>query len=175
MASMEIILIKWEVNMKNLKALILDVDGTLTDGGIYIGDNGEQFKQFHARDGYGIRHILPELGIIPVIITGRQSKIVENRCKELGISVVVQGVEDKCPAMVEILNDLGISPGEAAYMGDDLNDLECMKNVGIKACPKDAVDEIQNISDYVSSKDAGHGAVRDFIDWIKKNEKEIDS
>ena len=152
----------------NVKALIMDVDGTLTDGGIYIGNQGEVMKKFDVRDGYAIHNILPSLGIIPIIITGRTSKIVENRCKELGITELVQGSLCKAEDMRSVLAKLGIALEETAYIGDDLPDKECMELVGICGCPADAVEEIKDMCDFVSGKNGGNGAVRDFIEWIKK-------
>ncbi len=150
-----------------IKALVMDIDGTLTDGGLYIGDQGEEVKRFHVKDGYGICHLLPSMGIIPIIITGRNSKIVVNRCKELGITRIVQASSDKVKDMLRILQLEGISVEETAYIGDDLNDYECMEKVAIKGCPCDAVEEIRKISNYISKSSGGNGAVREFIEWIK--------
>lgn len=150
-----------------IKAFIMDVDGTLTDGGIYIGNQGEMLKRFDVKDGYAIHNMLPLLGITPIIITGRISQIVENRCKELGIAELVQGSSCKVNDMMSILDKLGIALEEAAYIGDDLPDKECMEMVGVCGCPIDAVDEIKKICDFVSSQKGGNGAVREFIEWIK--------
>lgn len=148
------------------KYLILDVDGTLTDGKIYIGQNGEVMKAFNIKDGIGIHDILIPAGIIPVIITGRSSDIVLNRCKELGITEVYQGVKNKIEKLTEITKDLK----SVAYIGDDINDLPCMKSVkeagGIIGCPADAVQKVKEISDYICKNEGGDGAVREFIEWI---------
>lgn len=152
-----------------MKALIMDVDGTLTDGGLYISDTGEAMKRFHAKDGYAIHNMLPDMGIIPIIITGRSSKIVLNRCKELGIEHVVQGSVDKVQDMLRILEQLQIRAEETAYIGDDLNDYECMKKVGLRGCPNDAAKEIKEMADYIADCNGGNGAVREFIEWIKGN------
>lgn len=150
---------------KLIKYLIIDVDGTLTDGKIYIGNNGELFKVFDVKDGYGI-HIAISYGIEPIIITGRESVILENRCRELGISRVFQGVNDKINKLNSIIRDFS----EVAYIGDDLNDLDCMKSIkksnGLIGCPANAVKDVKEISDYISSRDGGNGAVREFIEWI---------
>lgn len=151
-----------------IKALIMDVDGTLTDGGIYMGNPGEIMKRFDVRDGYAIHNILPLLGITPIIITGRTSEIVKNRCRELGITELVQGSFCKEEDMCNILNRLGITLEETAYIGDDLPDKECMELVGVCGCPSDAVDEIKTICDFISDKKGGNGAVREFIEWIKE-------
>lgn len=151
---------------KKVKFLIMDVDGTLTDGKIYMGPNGEVAKAFNIKDGCGIHDILIPSGIVPVIITGRQSEIVVNRCKELGIEQIYQGVKNK----VEQLRTLSSDFSTMAYIGDDINDLPCMnliKNAGgIIGCPKDAVQEVIDIADYVADSKGGNGAVREFIEWI---------
>lgn len=144
----------------------MDVDGTLTDGKIYMTNQGELFKAFSIKDGCGIHDLLIPKGIVPIILTGRESKIVYNRCKELGIYHIFQGVSNKAAKLQSIINDLS----EAAYIGDDINDLECMKMIkeshGIIACPKNASKNIKEICDFVSSKNGGDGAVREFIEWI---------
>lgn len=152
---------------KKIKAMVIDVDGTLTDGKIYMGSSGEIMKAFHVRDGYGIHDELPKLGITPIIITGRKSDILLNRCNELGVKFLIQGSKNKVNDMIEILKILNISLSEIAYMGDDVNDLEAMKLAKIKACPCDAVKEVKLISDFIASVGGGEGAVREFIDWIK--------
>ncbi len=159
------------MDKKKIRALIMDVDGTLTDGGIYTGCSGEVMKKFHVRDGLAIKHILPEHGIIPVIITGRSSEIVALRCKELDITDVVQGSQHKLDDLKRILSEKNISPEETAYIGDDINDLECMEYAGITGCPCDAVKEIKETVDYISPFCGGNGAVRDFIEWIINNER----
>lgn len=158
-----------------IKALVMDVDGTLTDGGIYIGNDGEIMKRFNVRDGQAIKHKLPQLGILPIIITGRESRIVSERCKELNIKHLRQNSSNKVQDLLEIVKDENILLEEVAYIGDDYNDIECMKLVGIKACPADAIMDIQNIVDYLSPSKGGYGAVRDFIDWIECYEKDINS
>ena len=148
-----------------IKMLVMDVDGTLTDGKIYMGSDGEVFKAFDVKDGYAIAH-LHEVGIIPVIITGRKSKIVENRAKELNIKEVYQGVSDKVEKLKVVAKDNRVLLEEVAYIGDDLNDLDCMGICGLSACPNDAIDEvIQNVN-YICKHSGGNGAVREFIEYI---------
>lgn len=153
-------------NMKNVKYLVMDVDGTLTDGKIYMGENGEILKVFNIKDGYGIRNIAILRGINPIIITGRSSKILENRCKELGIEQIYQNIDKKIEKLREVTKDLNV----VAYIGDDLNDLPCMLAVkkagGVIGCPKNAVKRVQEISDFISTYDGGDGAVREFIEWL---------
>ncbi|QFJ54786.1 KdsC family phosphatase [Pseudobutyrivibrio xylanivorans] len=156
--------------MKDIKYLVLDVDGTLTDGCVYMGENGELCKAFNIKDGYGIAHQLIPSGVIPMIITGRTSKIVENRCKELGITNIFQGVADKLGKLKGVMSSNGRTLKDCAYMGDDLNDLEVMKAIkaegGLIGCPADAAPAVIEICDFVSEKDGGRGCVRDFIEWL---------
>ena len=154
--------------MKKVKYLAMDVDGTLTDGKINMSASGELFKSFNIKDGYAIHEMLPKAGIIPVIITGRSSEIVKNRSKEMGVDEVSQGVSDKTEALKSVTDDLSL----VAFIGDDLNDYDCMNKVkmsgGIVGCPADAADEVKALSDFVSTKNGGDGAVREFIEWIIK-------
>ncbi len=144
----------------------MDVDGTLTNGKIYIGDSGEIFKAFNIKDGCGIHDLAIPHGIMPIIITGRRSQIVLNRCQEIGISSVYQGANKKEDVLKEIIKDYS----EAAYIGDDINDLECMLLVknggGIIGCPKNASNSVKKMATYISHYDGGDGAVREFIEWI---------
>lgn len=149
-----------------IKMLVMDVDGTLTDGHIYVGAEGEMMKAFHVQDGYGIAHILPQLGITPVIITGRSSKIVEKRAKELKITHLHQGIGDKLAKLQEVARELDAAAEEIAYIGDDVNDLDCIRWCGCTACPADAVPEVLDKVDYVCRRDGGRGAVREFIDCV---------
>lgn len=153
-----------------IKYLIMDVDGTLTDGKIYMGNDGEVMKAFDIKDGYGIHDLLIPYGVLPVIITGRISKIVENRCKELGIIYLFQGVKDKVKVLTDFVNKEEASFSEVAYIGDDLNDLECMNIVfnggGIVGCPANAVKKVKTLSTFISIYDGGNGAVRDFIEYL---------
>lgn len=144
----------------------MDVDGTLTDGKIYIGPSGEAMKAFNIKDGYGLHDLLLPSGIIPVIITGRNSDIVSFRCKELGITNIYQGVSNKIEKLKNIIDDLSA----VAYIGDDLNDLPCIKEIvkedGIVACPSDAHDTIKQYANYICDKKGGDGCVREFIEWL---------
>ncbi len=154
--------------MMKIKALVMDVDGTLTDGAIYLGNDGEEMKMFHVKDGYAIKHILPQMGIIPIIITGKNSKIVQMRCDELGITRIVQGSVDKVADLKKALVTEQIGIEETAYIGDDMNDYECMSLVGLSGCPSDAAEEIKTVADYVTKTKGGKGAVREFIEWMKR-------
>lgn len=155
--------------------LFMDVDGTLTDGMVYIGNDGEIAKAFNTKDGYAIANILPQKSIIPIIITGRKSRINEKRCSELGIEHIYQGVKDKLGLMISIANSYGLYENEkgiipnTAYIGDDIPDLECIVKAERKGCPADAIDEVKKISEFISTKAGGYGAVREFIEWLSKN------
>lgn len=146
-----------------IRMLVMDVDGTLTDGRIYVGADGEMMKAFHVQDGYAIAHILPEKGVVPVIITGRSSRIVERRAAELKIVHLHQGVSDKLCKLKEVASELGLCAEEIAYIGDDVNDLDCIRYCGYTACPADAVPEVLEAVDYVCKRGGGRGAVREFI------------
>jgi len=161
-------------SMENaLKMLVMDVDGTLTDGKIYMGDNGELMKSFNTKDGYAIHNILPKNNIIPVIITGRTSKIVENRCVELGIKYIYQGCLDKKNKMLDVAREMGLKIINdkivgCAYIGDDVLDVEGMKISEIAGCPADSAEEIISVSDYICRRPGGCGAVREFVEWLVK-------
>lgn len=159
-----------------IKFLIMDVDGTLTDGKIYMGNKGELFKAFDVKDGCGIKDILPEYAIIPVIITARQSDILKRRCEELNIIDFYQGVRHKYDKLLQVISEYNDKYSsnydltDCAYIGDDILDLQCMEPIrvagGIIGCPKDAVLKVKSISHFVSEYNGGNGAVRDFIEWI---------
>jgi 3-deoxy-D-manno-octulosonate 8-phosphate phosphatase (KDO 8-P phosphatase) len=162
--------------MVRIKYLVMDVDGTLTDGKIYMGIDGEAMKAFNIKDGCGIHDLLPEVGITPLIITGRKSKIVENRCKEIGINYFYQGVSDKVAQLQAFLVDHNSTLQEVAYVGDDINDLACMRlikeNGGLIGVPSNACWQVKQVADYVSSFVGGDGAVRDFVEYLVAINKE---
>lgn len=153
-----------------IKYLVMDVDGTLTDGKIYMGPCGEAVKAFSVKDGYVINYILKPAGIIPVVITARTGCIVQQRCRELGITEFHQGEKDKLRVLKEIIGERDI--GSCAYFGDDIPDLDCMLSVkaagGIAGCPTDAVQEIRSVVDYVCTNRAGEGALREFAEWLTR-------
>lgn len=151
-----------------IKMLVMDVDGTLTDGCIYIGAEGEVMKAFNVQDGAGIVYQLPKMGIAPVIITGRKSEITARRAEELRIAHLYQGVGEKLPQLKLVAAQLGLEPEEVAYIGDDLNDMACMDWCGLSACPADAVPEVLEKAEYICKRSGGRGAVREFIDHLEK-------
>lgn len=159
---------------KNLKLLICDVDGVFSDGLVYMGNQGEELKTFHTRDGYGIKALM-SAGIEIAIITGRQSKIVENRMTALGISLIYQGQDDKLKAYADICEKLNIAPEHTGYIGDDLIDLPVMEKVGLKVCVADGHPLLVKRANYVTHIKGGHGAVREVCDLVLEARGELDS
>lgn len=155
------------VRAKKIKMIILDVDGVLTDGSIAVGDNGELFKTFNVRDGLGIT-LAQKLGIKTAIITGRESKMLAYRAKELKINAFYQNKKNKIPAYRELLAEYNLQPEEVAYIGDDLFDLAVMSDVGFPATVADATDEAKSVSIMISDFAGGKGAVRQIIEFILK-------
>lgn len=159
---------------RNIRFLVMDVDGTLTDGKIYMGQSGELFKAFDIRDGFAIKEMLPEKNIIPVIITARQSCIVEHRAKELNITELHQNCRDKLSMLNDILSRYSVLHQEhytlanVAYIGDDLLDLQCLVPVreagGLAACPANAADEVKSASEIITATAGGNGAIRELIE-----------
>lgn len=152
-----------------IKLIVLDVDGTLTDGKLYISNSGDEMKAFNVKDGLGITQAISQ-GKEIAIITGKTSQIVEKRSKELGIKEIHQGIKDKVGVLNSILEKYGIDYSNVAYMGDDLIDLAVMKKCALAGCPNDSVEEIINVSHFISNKNGGEGAVREFIEFILKKE-----
>jgi len=152
--------------MKKVKLLAMDVDGTMTDGKIYMGISGESFKVFDIKDGYAIHELLPKYGIKTAIITGRSSKIVENRAKELDVDFVFQGVENKLMVLKKLADKINISLSEVAYIGDDISDLECINESGYSACPADAVVAVSHSVKFICKNKCGDGAVREFAEYL---------
>ncbi|MFL5321928.1 MAG: KdsC family phosphatase [Myxococcaceae bacterium] len=150
-----------------IKLLVCDVDGVLTDGGLYYGASGELQKRFNVKDGHGL--VMARLvGLPAAIITARKSEIVEVRGKELGFRAIFQGRREKGPALEELCKELEVAPAECAYMGDDTNDLWPMSLVGLPACPADAVPEVRARAFFISQNAGGHGAVRELVELLLK-------
>lgn len=154
-----------ETGTQSISMLVMDVDGTMTDGKIHIGAHGELFKSFNAHDGYRIRQ-LPDLGIIPVVITGRSSEMVSRRMEDLAIDEVHQDISDKLSVLKQIAKRHGLSLDQIAYIGDDENDLECIRACPCSACPADAVTAVKQAARHVMHTKGGDGAVREFIDTV---------
>ena len=152
-----------------IKLILLDVDGTLTDGGIYLGNSGEELKKFNVKDGYAIVNV-PKLGIEFGIITGGKSELLKRRAEKLKIKYLFQGISEKTLILDEIINQTGLKEEEIAYMGDDLNDMAIIKRIGFSGTPLDGANEVKSIADFISTKNGGEGAVREFIVVILKKE-----
>ncbi len=150
---------------KNIKLLILDVDGVLTDGRLFFDDNGNEYKCFHARDGHGIK-LLRQTGVEVAIISGRKSNSVALRMKSLGVDIVYQGHENKIAAFNEIMQNLAIEPSQIAYVGDDLLDLPVMTRVGLPIAVNDANLSVKKYADWCTDTQGGLGAVREVCDLI---------
>lgn len=151
----------------DIKAIVIDVDGTMTDGGIYYDSFGNELKKFNTRDAAGI-FAARCAGIKTVVLTGRESAAVQKRMQELKVDYVIQGVRDKKEYLENFMREYSLSKEEVGYVGDDLNDYLPMKLTGFVCCPQDACEEIKSISDYVSVCKGGEGVVRDCIMHLLK-------
>ena len=154
-----------EERMKRIRLIIMDVDGVLTDGGIYMGPDGEAMKRFDIKDGLGIA-LWRCAGGKTAILTGRSSKIVENRAKELHISVVRQGCTDKRTAYEDLKKEMNFSDEESAYIGDDLIDLPVMRRAGLPVAVADAAPEAKEAALLVTEHAGGHGAIRETAELL---------
>ena len=157
--------------MGKIKLAAFDVDGVMTDGSITYDENGVEYKTFNAKDGHGLAE-LNKAGIITAIITGRNNGTVARRAKDIKITEVHQGVKNKIEVLQDILKRHNITLEETAYMGDDIPDLCILEKVKLAGCPADAVDDVKAIAGFVSGKGGGRGAVREFCDYILKNNKQ---
>ena len=153
----------------SIKLVAFDVDGVLTDGSLTFDKDGNELKTFNAKDGQGIVN-LNKAGIITAIITARESGAVKYRAENLKITELHQGSKNKIATLEEIMQKYGITFDEIAYMGDDLPDICIVEKVKLKGCPFDAVDEVKSIANFVSAKNGGRGAVREFCDYILMGE-----
>lgn len=154
-----------ENRLRKIRLFAMDVDGTLTDGRIYIGNSGEIMKSFSPRDGLGIR-LLMKHDIVPAVITGRTSRIVEHRCREVGITELYQGIHNKDKILRELMEKYRFSPEETAYIGDDMNDLSAIRVAGVTFAPADCADALLPYIDIRLTKKAGDSPVREAIDMI---------
>jgi 3-deoxy-D-manno-octulosonate 8-phosphate phosphatase (KDO 8-P phosphatase) len=153
--------------MRKVKVLILDVDGVLTDGQIIISDDGQEAKGFHVRDGHGLK-MIKRAGIEVMFLTGRKSRVVEHRARELGVDKVYQGALDKLAIFNEILAAGGLAPEQTAYMGDDVVDLPVLRRAGFSITVYDAHSEVLRVADLVTQNPGGRGAVREVCEMILK-------
>jgi 3-deoxy-D-manno-octulosonate 8-phosphate phosphatase (KDO 8-P phosphatase) len=153
--------------LKNIRLLLLDVDGVMTDGGIIYDASGLETKRFNVKDGHGIK-MLQRYEVEVGIITGRTSIVVDNRARELGISLVYQGALKKLDRYEEVKQITGLADNQIAYMGDDVIDVPVLRRAGFSAAPLDGLSEVRAIVDYVTSSAGGCGAVREVCDHILK-------
>ncbi len=152
---------------RDVDLLVLDVDGVLTDGGLYYGPEGEALKRFNVRDGHGLV-LARAVGLRAAILTARRSRIVEVRGTELGLSPISQGNRDKARGFADLLEQTGIDAGRVAYVGDDVNDLPALKAARLAACPADAAPEVLAAAHFVTRAKGGHGAVREVVELVLK-------
>lgn len=152
-----------------IKLMAFDVDGVFTDGSLTFGEDGKEYKTFNAKDGQGIVCV-EKAGIITVIITARENGTVAHRAKNLGITEFHQGIKYKLPILEEIMKKYNLKYENVSYMGDDLPDICILEKVGLACCPADAVDEVKNICNFVSSKNGGRGAIRELCDIVLRSQ-----
>ncbi|MCX6154717.1 MAG: HAD-IIIA family hydrolase [Candidatus Kapabacteria bacterium] len=153
---------------KNVKILVMDVDGTLTDSSMYYSERGEELKRFSTRDGMGLT-IFHKHGFQSAILTSENSIIAQQRAKKLKVNHVIIDSKDKSNDLINLVESLDLKLNNVAYIGDDVNDAEAMKLAGISACPADSVNLIKDIADYQCKFNGGNGAVREFIELILQN------
>lgn len=163
-----------DINSKlsSIKYIIIDVDGTLTDGGIYYDENGNELKKFNTKDAAGF-FVAKTCGIYTMVITGRKCMATERRMNELQVGMLEQGVVNKIEFIKKYMQEHNINKNELAYIGDDLNDYSGMLLAGFRACPQDAVKEIKEICNYVSPVPGGQGAFRDVMEYILKERGQL--
>lgn len=159
--------------MQKIKLIVIDVDGTMTDSGIYYDENGNEWKKFCTKDAAGF-FVAHKLGIRIMVLTGRECAATERRMKELRVQYLCQNVKDKMGYLSEFMKKNQLSKEEVAYIGDDLNDLSPMQLAGYRGCPNDSCSEIKEIATYVSPVNGGHGAVRDVIEQLLRGTGEWD-
>lgn len=161
-------------HLKQISLLLLDVDGVLTTGQVIYNDAGEETKVFNVHDGLGLR-LLMEAGLTVGIVTGRRSKALAHRCKNLGISLLKDGVRDKGAALEKILKETGVTAAETAFVGDDLPDLPIMRRVGVPIAVGDAHDLVKEMAKWTTQAEGGCGAVREISERILKARGDWDS
>ncbi len=150
---------------KKIKLIIFDIDGVLTTGALFIGDDGQEYKAFNSKDGHGLR-MLQDGGVEVAIITGRTSNVVEHRAKDLGITRIYQGKRQKLPAYEELLKETGLSHEDIAYVGDDVVDLPVMSKVGLSICVNDGHSFVKQHAHWITKANGGCGAGREVCEMI---------
>jgi len=152
------------MNVENIKLIVADVDGTLTDGGMYIGDSGEEFKKFNTKDGMGFKILIKQGYKVGVISASHSKKTVLKRAEILGMQYHYVGNENKTLVIEEWMREMKIGYEAVAYIGDDINDLDLIKKAGFTACPADAVEIVKERVDVVLQKKGGEGCFRELVD-----------
>lgn len=150
---------------KTIQLVIFDVDGVLTDGSLFLGDDGQEYKAFNSKDGHGIR-MLHQGGVKSAIITGRSSNVVEHRARDLDIEIVMQGHRDKRPAFKELMKNTGLSADVIAYVGDDVVDLPVMTQVGLAIAVNDAHPMVKRHAHWTTGAAGGKGAAREVCEFL---------
>lgn len=153
-----------DLQIDKIRMLVLDVDGVMTDGGMYYTEAGDQFKKFDTKDGMGIKLAMSKGVRVAFLSSGSNSNLILSRAATLGVNLVHVGPEQKFGILSGWCKELGIGLDEIAFIGDDVNDLECLTKVGFAACPADAVDDIKGIVAVVLTRNGGAGCVREFVD-----------
>ena len=151
--------------LRGIKLFATDVDGVLTDAGMYYAESGDEWKKFNTRDGMGIK-LLQRAGIITAIVTQERTKLVARRAEKLAIPELHQGVMDKLSCVREMAARHGLTLSQVAYIGDDINDFETLKAVGFSATPADGMPQVAAVVDYICLKKGGEGAVREIVEMI---------
>ena len=150
---------------KKIKLVIFDIDGVLTTGALFIGDDGQEYKAFNSKDGHGLR-MLQDGGVDVAIITGRTSNVVEHRAKDLGITRIYQGKREKLPAYESLIKEMNLNHEEVAYVGDDVVDLPVMSKVGLAICVQDGHSFVKQHAHWVTERNGGCGAGREVCEMI---------
>ncbi len=153
------------IKAQQVRLAVFDVDGVMTDGGLYFTSNGDEIKRFNVRDGIGIKWLMSN-HIKVAIITGRRSELVSRRARDLGIDLLIQGREDKVVALQELLDQIQLAPENVGYLGDDLPDLAAIRFAGFGATVADGVPLVKEHADWIAPSAGGRGGVRDFCEFI---------
>ena len=159
---------------KQIELIIFDIDGVLTDGSLFIGDDGQEYKAFNSKDGHGLR-MLMDGGVDVAIITGRQSEVVKHRAKDLGITRIYQGKREKLPAFLELLEATKLTADQVAYVGDDVVDLPVMSKVGLAICVQDSHDFVKKHAHWITNAAGGRGAGREVCEMILEAKGKLNS
>jgi 3-deoxy-D-manno-octulosonate 8-phosphate phosphatase (KDO 8-P phosphatase) len=159
---------------RKIKLIAFDVDGVMTDGTLFLADDGQEYKGFHSLDGHGLK-MLKNSGVQLAIITGRSSRVVEHRARNLGIEIVHQGAHDKLVVYEAMCRDLKIDCEATAYMGDDVVDLPVMRRAGLAITVPAAPEFVKAYSHYTTTREAGHGAVREACELLMRAQGTLDA